>query len=186
MSELLRTPENETRPEANEASVETTNLDRLEAAKKVESLDLGEVRAAIEKAEPTTKEAVSKQSEIEKDDDSSDVRWWSKELGRQNLDRTLSSVRRSLSVPEKQLSKFIHRPIIEKVSDVGGKTIARPSGVLLGGIFSFIGSLGVYVLARHIGGELRYSIFAVTFVFGYMLGLIVELVWRILARKKSA
>ena len=79
-------------------------------------------------------------------DTSSDVRWWSKELGRQTFDRTLTSVRRQLSAPEKQLSKFIHKPVIEKTSDFVGKTIARPSGILLGGIFSFIGSLGFILL----------------------------------------
>lgn len=185
MSELLRTSEKESKPEAGEASVEALNANNLEAAKKAEVLDVTEARSAIEKAEPDTKEMANKHAEIE-EDNSSDVRWWSKELGRQNLDRTLASVRRSLSAPEQQLSKFIHRPVVEKVSDLGGKTIARPSGILLGGIFSFVGSLGVYLLAKHLGGELRYSIFAITFVFGFILGLIVELLWRIFSRKKSS
>lgn len=185
MSEKLRTPENEASPERSEPTVETLNLKGLEPSKKIETLDLNEARAAIEKAGTSSKELSDKQSEFEKNDDSSDVKWWSKELGLQNLDRTLSSVRHSLSTPEKQLSKFIHKPVVEKISDLGGKTIARPSGILLGGIFSFIGSLGVYLLARHMGGELRYSIFAVTFVLGYILGLMIELVWRILDRKKS-
>lgn len=186
MSELLRTSEKESKPEASEVNVEAINANNLEAAKKAEVLDVAEARSAIKEAEPNSREVANKHAEIEEGDDSSDVRWWSKELGRQNLDRTLSSVRRSLSAPEKQLSKFIHKPIVEKVSDIGGKTIARPSGILLGGIFSFIGSLGVYLLARHLGGELRYSIFAITFVFGFILGLIVELLWRIFSRKKSS
>lgn len=185
MSEKLRIPEQESKPERS------TDLDSREVATKeieaakAEVLDVGEARVAIEEAEPTTKESINDHVEKDGPDSTSDVRWWSKELGSQTFDRTLSAVRRKLSTPEKQLSKFIHRPVVEKVSDFSGKTIARPSGILLGGIFSFIGSLGVYLLARHMGGELRYSIFAATFVVGYLLGLIVELMWRLLARRKT-
>ena len=178
MSEKLHTREQESKPEISNTDSEADSSRRLESVEKAETLDLNEARTAIEEASPATKENVSRQSEIEADT-SSDVRWWSKELGRQTFDRTLTAVRRQLSAPEKQLSKFIHKPVIEKTSDFVGKTIARPSGILLGGIFSFIGSLGVYLIARHLGGEIRYSIFAVTFIGGYLLGLIVELAWRL-------
>lgn len=183
MSEKLHSNEHESKPEVN-ADSEVTHLKQLESEKKIEALDLGEARAAIKEAEPAAKETANKHAEVEKDN-SGDVRWWSKELGHQTFDRTLSSVRRQLSAPERQLSKFIHKPVVEKISDFGGKTIARPSGILLGGIFSFIGSLGVYLIARHLGGELRYSIFAATFIGGYALGLIIELIWRLVNRKKQ-
>lgn len=187
MSENLHSKEQESKPEANNIDSEGVISRRIEHPKdKVEALDLGEARAAINEAEPVTKETISKQAETETLDSTGDVRWWSKELGRQTFDRTLTSVRHKLSAPEKQLSKFIHRPVVEKISDFGGKTVARPSGILLGGIFSFVGSLGVYLLARHLGGELRYSIFAATFIGGYLLGLIVELVWHLVVRKKTS
>lgn len=108
------------------------------------------------------------------------IRWWSAELRTQALDRTLASVRNRLTNPEKRLSKVIHQPVVEKVSDVAGKTVARPSGILFGGIFSFVGSLSAYLLARHLGGQLHYGIFAVTFVGGFALGLCIELMWRLL------
>ncbi len=185
MSEKLHIPEQEPISESNNVEIKEIKTGKLDA-EKVEAPDIGEARAAILEAEPATKEAVKNQVETDTQDSSADVRWWSKELGSQTFERTLSSVRRKLSAPEKQLSKFIHRPVIEKVSDFGGKTIARPSGILLGGIFSFIGSLGVYLLARHMGGELHYSIFAATFVVGYLLGLVVELIWRLLAHKRNS
>jgi hypothetical protein len=185
MSEKLHIPEQEPSPELSKVEVKEVNTGGLDT-EKTEVLDVDEARAAIHEAEPISKETTKKQVEIDTPDSSEDVRWWSKELGSLTFDRTLSSVRRKLSAPEKQLSKFIHKPVIEKVSDFGGKTIARPSGILLGGIFSFVGSLSVYLLARHIGGELRYSVFAATFVLGYLLGLIVELIWRLIARKKTS
>lgn len=184
MSEKLRLHEQEPGPEVGMASPEDIPKE-MGSTKSAEKLDLSEARAAIEKAKPITKETFSGQAEMESDAPS-DVRWWSKELGHQTFDRTLSSVRRQLTAPEKQLSKFIHKPVIEKTSDFVGKTVARPSGILLGGIFSFVGSLGVYLMARYLGGEIRYSIFAVTFVGGYLLGLIVELAWRLLTRKKTS
>ncbi len=186
MGEKLKSSEKEAGHEYQQPNIEAAEIKGPQAVEKIEVLDVSEARSAIEEAKPVAKEIVNEKPELDKDNGSSDVRWWSKELGRQNLDRTLTSVRRNLSAPERQLSKFIHKPVVEKVSDLGGKTLARPSGILLGGIFSFVGSLGVYLLARHMGGELHYSIFAATFVLGYLLGLIVELVWRILSRKKSS
>lgn len=182
MPEKLRTQEHESNPEASNAASEASLLKRQElSANKAEKLDIGEARAAINEAAPIAKEVTPTHIESES---SNDVRWWSKELGKQTFDRTLTSVRRHLTTPEKQLSKFIHRPLVEKISDFGGKTIARPSGILLGGIFSFVGSLGVYLIARHLGGELRYSIFAATLIGGYLLGLIVEFFWWLMTMKK--
>ena len=184
MSEKLHTPEQEPNLELDNVEVKEVKSKELET-EKIETLDVNEARNAIHEAEPIAKEMAQKQIETDTPDTTADVRWWSKELGSQTFERTLISVRRKLSAPEKQLSKFIHKPVVEKVSDISGKTIARPSGILLGGIFSFVGSLVVYLLARHIGGELRYSIFAATFVAGYLLGLIVELIWRLVARNKA-
>ena len=113
------------------------------------------------------------------------IRWWSSELRAQALDRTLSSVRNRLNGSDKQLSKFIHQPVVEKVSDIAGKTVVRPSGILFGGLFSFLGSIGAYLLAKHLGGELHYSIFAVCFIGGFVIGLFVELLWRVVHLKRA-
>ena len=72
------------------------------------------------------------------------------------------------------MSKFIHQKIIESVSEVGAKTIARPSGIIGGGLLALVGSLLVLVVARKVGFEVPYSLFAVLFIIGFVLGLIVE------------
>lgn len=147
-------------------------------------LDVESVRADVERlSSPISRERPVPSNEVSDANDG--VRWWSTELQVQALDRMLSSVRKRLSKPEKQLSKVVHQPVIEKLSDFGGKTIARPSGILFGGIFSFVGSLGAYLIARHLGGELRYSVFAVCFVGGFLLGLFVELGLRLLRLRKA-
>lgn len=121
---------------------------------------------------------------LSKDKADADILWNSRELKEHTYNQTLTSVRNKLNKPEKTLSKIIHKPVIEKASDAASITIARPSGILFGGIFSFIGSLMSYILAKKLGGELKYSVFAVFFVGGFILGLLVELAIR-LARARS-
>jgi len=60
--------------------------------------------------------------------------------------RTLQSVRKDLKPTERVMSKVIHNPAVDAVSEVAGKTIARPSGFLAGAIFAFIGSSVFYGL----------------------------------------
>jgi len=115
----------------------------------------------------------------------SEPKWAGKELVEHKYTHTLSSIRNRLKTPEKGLSKLIHQPVVERASDLLENTVARPSGILFGGIFSFIGSLSSYLLARRLGGELRLSVFAVFFVGGFFVGLIVELAWRYFANKRS-
>lgn len=130
-------------------------------------------RSVEQHAAPTKRESIAPTAEV--NDANDGIRWWSGELQVQALDRMLSSVRRRLSKPERRLSRIIHQPVVEKVSDVGAKTVARPSGILFGGIFSFVGSLVAYLLAKHLGGELRFSVFLLFFAGGFIVGLFVEL-----------
>lgn len=185
MSEKLHSQEHHPRHEAAPDNAKEKDLlkEKLEAAKSSEHLDVAEARSAIEKLSPISTESY-KAEESESGASTDNVSWWSKELSLQNFDRTLASVRRRLSPPERQLSKVIHKPVVEKTSDALGKTVARPSGILFGGIFSFVFSLGAYLLARYLGGELRYSIFAVSFIGGYLFGLFVELIWRVIRMRR--
>lgn len=188
MSEHLHSAEHHPRPELTPDANKEKDLlkEKLEAAKNSEHLDVSEARSAVDKLAPISTESQPLEGS-ETGSPADNVSWWSKELSVQNFDRTLASVRRKLSPPERQFSKLVHKPAVEKTSDVLGKTIARPSGILFGGIFSFVLSLGAYLLARHLGGELHYSIFSLTFVGGYVFGLFVELVWRFIrVRKHSA
>lgn len=107
-----------------------------------------------------------------------------KELKSKALRDTLRQIRHHLSKPEKQLSKIIHQPVVEKVSDLSGKTVARPSGVLLGGIIAFFGSLAILYITKHFGYEYRFSAFIVLFVGGFLLGLAIELLLRLARPKK--
>src|SRR5260221_186870 len=56
------------------------------------------------------------------------------------LQRTLARVRRHLSSPDRLLSKVVHQPAVQAVSEAGAKTVARPSGLLLGSFTALVGS----------------------------------------------
>lgn len=106
------------------------------------------------------------------------------ELKEIKFKETMHYVRRRLKPSERKLSTFIHIPSVEKLSEVGAKTVARPSGLMGGGIVALGGSLAVLYIARHIGFEVPNSLFMVLFVAGFLVGIIVELLYKTLTIRK--
>lgn len=153
--------------------------EKIEKAQTAEHIDLEEARQAVEAHTDRAKKPAHAPEE-----QTTSAGWWSKELGSQTFEKTLSSVRRKLNPAEKQFSRIIHNQAVEKTSDLAAKTVARPTGILFGGIFAFLGSSAAYLLARHLGGELRLGIFAATFLGGYLAGLLVELAIRAVRIKR--
>lgn len=103
------------------------------------------------------------------------------DLKKITLQRELTQIRRKLSAPERTLSKVIHQPVVRAVSEVSGKTISRPSGLLGGGILAFVGSTGYLLLAKNLGfSRYNYVIFLALFAAGFVIGMILELiVWAV-------
>lgn len=100
--------------------------------------------------------------------------------------KELSRIRKHLSGPEKSFSKVIHNPTMEKINSVGSKTVARPSGLLGGGIFAFLGTLLIYIMSRYYGFEYNFFFFLGLMAAGFFIGLCVEiLVYPLIKRSKS-
>lgn len=97
--------------------------------------------------------------------------------------RTLKRTQNKLPAPERAFSKLIHNPAIETISEVASKTVARPSGILLGGIFASIGSLIFVWVSKHYGYEYNYLLLILFFVGGFFVGLAVELGLKLAQRK---
>lgn len=104
------------------------------------------------------------------------------QLSQETFNQTIRRVQKKLPAPERFLSKFIHNSKVETVSDVIGGSIARPSGLLWGGLFSAIASLSVLILCRYYGFEYNFSIGLISFGGGFCLGLLVESLSRLLRR----
>lgn len=102
-----------------------------------------------------------------------------KRIKAEQYKQTLKQVQAHLPKREKQFSKVIHQPTIEAISEVGAKTIARPHGIISGALFALIGSFTVLAIARHVGFEVPNSIFAILFVLGYLLALLIEIIVRL-------
>lgn len=102
------------------------------------------------------------------------------ELKADAYERTLQKVRKDLNAPEKTLSRIIHQPVIESLSNVGGKTVARPSGILGGGIVGILGSSAVLYMAKHYGFQYNFFVFFLLFVGGFGLGILAEVLLRLL------
>jgi hypothetical protein len=99
-------------------------------------------------------------------------------------DRELTNLRRQLKPYQKVLSKIVHQPAVSKASEVGSKTVSRPSGLLGGGIVALVGSLGYYLLAKHIGFTYNYVVFFMLFVAGFFIGLTLELIIYSFSKKR--
>ncbi len=108
-----------------------------------------------------------------------------KTVQQQALFRLLNNVRQHLPATQRLLSKVVHQPTVDTLSEIGSKTAARPSGILGGGICAFIGSLVFVYYAKHIGFSYNYALFFVLFIGGFGIGLIIELLLRLLWRRHT-
>lgn len=97
--------------------------------------------------------------------------------------QTITKAQKQLNAPERAFSKVIHNPGIETVSNIAGSTVARPSGLLSGGVFSVIGSLAFIFISRYYGYEYNFLIGVTCFIGGFFFGLVVELVFKLLRGK---
>jgi len=98
-----------------------------------------------------------------------------KELRVEAFHRSLNRIRKHLSPANKGLSKAIHLPVVDALSKLGEKTVARPIGLLAGSIVALIGSSYVFYSAKHYGYTYNYLVVFILFAGGYLVGLIIEL-----------
>lgn len=168
----------ETAAEAEKRSKELLENSRQEAAR-AEGANNNKLR---EIREQINTHAESKDTRQEKTGDeepeSANAYWFSQEYRSVAYKQILNRTQQHLTKSQKALSKLVHQPTVEKLSDIGGKTVARPSGVLIGSIFSFVSSLAVYAIAKRNGYDMTYSIIMISFLGGFIVGVAVEFAYR--------
>ncbi len=158
----------------------------LPEAKDAEHLREGEQdpAKALEQARADVQETVQAESQpnpLERLQDSGEApepmspKRINQELRKVTKQQQIKQVQRQLPAPQRALSKIIHQPAIRAVSEVAGKTISRPTGLLGGGIVSLLGTSSYLYLAKHIGFTYNYLIFLLLFVGGFIIGLALEL-----------
>lgn len=87
--------------------------------------------------------------------------------------KTLTTMQSQLSAPSRAFSKAIHNPVVEKVSDTVGNTVARPN-IIIAGALGAIASVVIYIIAKHYGYALSGSETIILFAAGWCLGAVVE------------
>lgn len=153
-----------------------------EAAKEVDQATVPELEQRANKEAKAASEAVVQAKEKE----SNATEYVSGELKKQTLDRTFTQVRKHLSAPNRAFSRVIHQPVVESISNVSSKTVARPSGFLGGSIVAFVGSSTFLWFAKHYGFNYNYLLFVLFFAGGFVLGMFLELLlFAVRPHKKS-
>lgn len=127
---------------------------------------------AYERATPTA-EYVKPSSETK-----SQATPFTKADKKRSFDTQMHHVRQNMSKPEKAFSTFIHQPLVEKTSEVAGKTIARPSGIVGAASLAFIGLLSIYGIAKFAGFELTGSEMPLLLLIGFGLGIFLEWLYK--------
>jgi len=157
------------RPEKNSDKVDNskTNIENLNQSAKLEALNSTETNVESTDEETSTPFVIQKH--------------YKKTAYKQ----TLKSIRRQLPNNDKMFSGIIHQPVIEKISDISSSTIARPWGLLGGGIIALIGNTALLYMSRHYGFKYNYLMFAIFFVGGYIAVSIIEIIFKTLTKNKN-
>ena len=171
--------------EVIDTSAETAkNAERLQdAAEKSQEVD----KTTVEKLRHDIKEkAISgKEVTVGEKHESGGSAGVTKQLKSQSYRKTLQHIRSQLNKPQRAFSKVIHQPVIERMSAVGAQTAARPSGILGGATFAFLGSLALLIVSKRLGFSYNYLAFFGLFVGGFGVGLILELLFRIVRPRRA-
>ncbi len=141
----------------------------------LESIKQSVDKTAVSKEDYNTSESAA--------DNAPAATYVSRELKEMGFRRNLNNARRQMSTPARAISKAIHQPVVEKISEVAGPTVARPSGILGGGLFAFAGSAVLLYLTKHYGYRYNYLVFILLFVGGFVAGMFVELIVRALFKR---
>ena len=97
----------------------------------------------------------------------------------------LKHVRNQLPTFERQFSKAVHNKTVEKISDIAGDTVARPSGILGGAVVALIGVTLMNYYARKGGFTLSGGEFLAFLVAGWITGVLIEKSWRSLKKRQT-
>lgn len=183
MSEHVKPSSHESAPrlEAHEAQSQLERLGKeLEssAEKEKQSVDQDQekhdARKSIDKLAISGKEKAPGNSEKQRQRGHTP-----RSLKKQTYQATMNRVEAKLPAYQRTFSRIINAEPVDKVSTVAAKTVARPSGILGGGLSAFIGLIAVTYFAQSVGFEVKASTFLILLAAGWLVGLAVEGLYRL-------
>ncbi len=154
------------------------NAEKMPASNREQ--DLSKIRQNVAEKASSTSETIASSSSKERTVAPQTI--IDSELKDMMFTRTLNRVQRHLNPAQKVFSKTIHSKAVDTVSTIGEKTIARPVGLIFGGLFALLGSVFSAYLAKQFGMRYNPVVFCVFFLGGYVVGLVIELILRIIRK----
>lgn len=181
MDERLKsTPEKQRGLESRESSKSHETPSESQQSPKHEHNDnIEQIRAKAEKEATNAREVPTDREDKHHRPTEAFV---NKELKQMAYERNLQRVRRHLSPAGRRFSKFIHRPVVDSVSEGAAKTVGRPSGLMGAGIVALVGTSVYYYLTKHYGYEYSYTVFLLLLAGGLILGWCLEALYRLIRR----
>ena len=182
MSEELKNIEvNPTNHEHQESNIQKKSPEKEMDKVEQKTIDIDDVHDEIERQHPLESNQVLEGLNLPAQED--EIIPPDNELKRIELNNNLIDIRGHLSALGSSFSKIIHQPTINRVSEFSGKTIVRPTAILFGGLFMFIGST-VYLYATY-STNARYNFFVAIFLFlgGFFAGIIIELLYNLFFKR---
>lgn len=180
-----------TKPEAHFPEAEAPKSRQEELGSPEQPSGEHEHQRNIEQVRRTAEEQSLKAEEIKLEDKSESSRpspqpYVDKQLKTMAYDRLLNRARKQLNPLEKPLSKLMHQPIVDKLSETTAQTVGRPSGILGGGLLALIGTAAYYYICRHYGYSYNYFVFIFLLSLGFFAGWLSEVLLKILRKKRKA
>lgn len=136
-----------------------------------------EARSKVEKLAISGKEQAP--SGAENKQDSQTVH---RSIKKQNYKTTMRRIESRLPSYQRQFSRVINNPSVDKVSAVAAKTVARPSGIIGAGSIAFFALLIISYYANRYGWQLSGSEFTIFVAIGWALGLLTEAILKLIKR----
>lgn len=167
--------------ETKQRQIEAAHEAKARHSKHEHQDNIDNILQKIESSAPTSHELKQKTKDKQPEDK---VKHQSigKELRKTGLKQSMRQVQKELKPYQRPFSKLIHNNAVEAVSEVSEKTIARPSGLLFGGIACFLTSIVIFLVCKYYGYEYNYYIGLLSFPIGFSIGLVLELLSKPLRR----
>lgn len=170
-------------PEHQEAAPRRREREHTAAETKSISVEeIDKLRSSIEQHARSSSETASRSTE---QDAAPSPRLINRELKQLAYQRTLTRARKSLNPADRAVSKVVHLPGVEELSELGSQTVARPSGAFGGGLVALIGTGVLLWVSKHYGYRYNYLFFIFLFIGGFGLGLLAELGIRLIAKRRG-
>ena len=184
----------EQEPESGAEKLETSQLKKLEREKKTPEISKAEKEAGEkelarrhEAAERKLSAEKKKESDLErKKEDIEKIEKrppkakpaasFSKKEKAVVYKKQIKTVQAQLPRSSRAFSKVIHNSAVEKVSDVAGKTVLRPSALVGGAVVGLAAGITVYFVARYYGYFMPNWLLPILLVLGGVIGVAAELI----------